>query len=76
MSKLLNTFASLSQFHIAEKLSLSEPKNIHKCQLGHQVFDVTSSLRLHGQKMHNAQELTGFKNADMTQLVGPIDDES
>ena len=63
-------------FHIAKKQSSSQPKTIHKCQLCHQVVAGFYSLRLHRQKVHNAQGVLESKNVDVTELVGPIDDQS
>ena len=63
-------------FHIAKKHSSSQPKINLKFQLCHQVFAGFSSLRLHRQNVHKAQGVLESKNVDVSELVGPIDDES
>ena len=62
-------------FHIAKKLSLSQPKKL-KFQFCHQVFAAFDHLRLHRQKVHNAHNASGTKQVDAAHLVGQIDDES
>ena len=73
-SQHLNT--KISIFTLQEIHRLSQPKKCHKCHLCHQVFASFCSLRLHKQKMHNAQSELETKNLDSTQLVGEIEDEA
>ena len=64
------------EFHNAKKHSLSQPKNVRRCQFCHLLFSSFSSLRYHKQKVYNVQSVSVTKNVDVTQFVGRIDDES
>ena len=59
-------------FHIARNHSLSQSKNVHNCQLCHQVFAGLFFFRIY-KKVFNAQRVSDTKNVDVTQLVGEID---
>ena len=63
-------------FHIAKKHSFSQPNKILQVSILLSNFGGFYSLRLHKQKVHNAQSVLETKNVYVTRLVGENDDES
>ena len=70
-AKRLNSTCSQADlgFHIAIKHSLSQEKNIHKCQLCHHFVAGFNPLLSHRQKVYKAPNVSETTNVDVTQLV-------
>ena len=69
MSQNLNTFAGWCHFSLGRLLSLFQTEKDHMSLFCHQVFAGFDPLRLHRQKVHNAQTVSEIGNVDVGQLV-------
>ena len=59
-------------YPIAKKHSLSRLKKVHKCQFCHQILTCFHYLRLHKQKIQNAQSVSETKYVDVIHLLGRL----